>query len=94
MRGSIKYWSVSRHLFSNTLMVKMESVFFRVCLKVNHFNHSIRNAFKHTYVHIVEACTVIGGYQRLGITCCIYLHSADSGMTFILHVDVPHKAAF
>jgi len=76
-------------------MVKFESVFFLDCLKVNYINNSIRNAFKHTYVyvHIVEASTVIGGEHRLGITCCIFPHSSDSGITFILHVDIPHKAA-
>jgi hypothetical protein len=72
-------------------MVKLETVFFLVCLKVNYINHSIRNAFKHTYVHIVEACTVIGVYQRLGIICCIYPHSPDLGITFLLYVDIPHK---
>jgi len=74
-------------------MVKLELVFFLVCLKVNYIKHSIRNAFKHMYVHIVEACRVIGGYQRFEITCCIYPHSADSGITFILHVDSLHKTA-
>jgi hypothetical protein len=76
-------------------MVKLESVFFLVCLKVNYINHNIRNAFKHTYVyvHIVEASTVIGGYHRLGISFCIFHHSADSGITFILHIDIHHKAA-
>jgi len=57
---------------------------------VNYINHSIRNAFKHTYVHIVGASTVIVGYQLLGITCCIYPHSADTGITFTLHVDIPY----
>jgi len=45
------------------------------------------------YVHIVEACTVIGGYQRLGITCYIYPYFANSGLTFILPIDIPHKDA-
>lgn len=92
VRDSIKFWSVSRHLCSNTLMVKSESVL-SCLLKVNYIKHSTRNVFKHMYFHIVEACTVIGGYQRLGITCCIYSHSAVSGLTFILHVDIPHKTA-
>jgi hypothetical protein len=74
-------------------MVELWCVFFLVCLKVNYTNHSIRNALKHTYVHIVEACTLIGGYQHVEIKCCIYPHSADSGITFIPHVDIPNKSA-
>jgi len=41
----------------------------------------------------VEVSTVIGGYQRLEITCCIYPHFEDSDITFVLHVDIPHKDA-